>query len=93
MGGYGGGFLSYLRAARPCADNPDPLARRYPHTEHGKNDASTDEQVIRDWWRRWPNAVPSIVTQAGGSPVPAVIARAARLSRSSRTLPLSLPAM
>jgi putative DNA primase/helicase len=46
----------------PVRFNPDPLARKYPLTEHGKNDASLDERVIREWWRRWSNAVPSIVT-------------------------------
>jgi hypothetical protein len=46
----------------PVRFNPDPLARKYPLTEHGKNDATFDERVIRDWWQRWSNAVPSIVT-------------------------------
>jgi putative DNA primase/helicase len=46
----------------PVRFNPDPRARKYPLTEHGKNDASLDEAVIRGWWRRWSNAVPSIVT-------------------------------
>jgi putative DNA primase/helicase len=46
----------------PVRFNPDPRARKYPLTEHGKNDASLDEAVIREWWRRWSNAVPSIVT-------------------------------
>jgi hypothetical protein len=46
----------------PVRFNSDPLARKYPLTEHGKNDASLDERVISEWWRRWPNAVPSIVT-------------------------------
>jgi hypothetical protein len=46
----------------PVRFNPDPLARKYPLTEHGKNDATVHERVIREWWRRWTNAVPSIVT-------------------------------
>jgi hypothetical protein len=46
----------------PVRFNPDPLAKKYPLTEHGKNDASRDAAVIREWWRRWSNAVPSIVT-------------------------------
>jgi putative DNA primase/helicase len=46
----------------PVRFNADPLAKKYPLTGHGKNDASLDERVISEWWRRWPNAVPSIVT-------------------------------
>jgi len=46
----------------PVWFNPDPLARKYPLTKHGMNDASGDAAVIREWWRRWPNAVPSILT-------------------------------
>jgi Bifunctional DNA primase/polymerase, N-terminal len=59
--------LAYARRGWPVfpvRSNRDPLARKYPLTEHGKNDASSDEQVIVGWWRRWPNAVPSIVTGA-----------------------------
>jgi hypothetical protein len=46
----------------PVRFNPDPLARKYPLTAHGMNDATVDEQVIRGWLDRWPNAVPAIVT-------------------------------
>ena len=46
----------------PVRNNPDPAARKVPHTSHGKDDATTDRAVIVDWWRRWPSAVASIVT-------------------------------
>jgi hypothetical protein len=46
----------------PVRFNPDPLARKYPLTAHGKNDATLDPQVIGKWLDRWPNAVPAIVT-------------------------------
>jgi len=46
----------------PVRFNRDPLAKKYPLTPHGRNDASCDPVVIREWWRRWPDAVPSIVT-------------------------------
>jgi len=29
---------------------------KHPRTKHGFKDASSDAGVIRDWWRRWPNA-------------------------------------
>jgi len=46
----------------PVRFNRDPLARKVPHTAHGKDDAVSDVTIIRNWWGRWPNAVPSIVT-------------------------------
>jgi putative DNA primase/helicase len=46
----------------PVRFNSDPLAKKRPWTEHGRNDASADAAIICGWWRRWPNAVPSIVT-------------------------------
>jgi len=30
--------------------------RKEPLTEHGLHDATTDPQVIGDWWSRWPEA-------------------------------------
>ncbi len=35
---------------------------RVPFTEHGQHDASLDASAIGDWWRRWPDAVPVILT-------------------------------
>lgn len=29
---------------------------KHPRTEHGKNDATTDEKLIHSWWTKWPNA-------------------------------------
>ncbi len=46
----------------PCRFNPDPRAKKVPLTAHGMNDAAVDENRIRDWWRRWSNAVPAIRT-------------------------------
>jgi Bifunctional DNA primase/polymerase, N-terminal len=37
-------------------------ARKVPLTEHGLLDAITNEAQIREWWTRWPDAVPSIAT-------------------------------
>jgi hypothetical protein len=42
--------------------NRDPLAKKYPLTPNGMNDATCDERRIREWWRRWSNAVPAILT-------------------------------
>ena len=46
----------------PVRFNPDPLARKYPLTPHGMHDATREANTIRTWWRRWPNAVPAILT-------------------------------
>lgn len=46
----------------PVCFNPDPLAKKYPLTAHGMNDATRDERTILEWWGRWPNAVPAILT-------------------------------
>src|SRR5437588_2026616 len=46
----------------PVRCNPDPNAKKVPHTSHGMNDATRDESVIRKWWTKWPNAVPAILT-------------------------------
>jgi len=44
----------------PC--RPD----KSPYTAHGFKDASTDETVIREWWRRFPDARVGIDTGGGG---------------------------
>jgi len=35
-----------------------------PMTRHGRNDCSTDPEVIRAWWERWPDANVGIATGA-----------------------------
>ena len=44
----------------PC--RPD----KSPYTAHGFKDASTDETVIRAWWRRFPDALVGIDTGGAG---------------------------
>jgi hypothetical protein len=46
----------------PVKYNSDPAAKKYPHTPHGSSDATRHRSIIADWWRRWPNAVPAIIT-------------------------------
>ena len=36
--------------------------QKRPYTPHGCKDAKTDPVVIREWWRRWPNANIGIAT-------------------------------
>jgi putative DNA primase/helicase len=36
--------------------------QKFPLTEHGHLDATTDRAIIERWWARWPNAVPAIAT-------------------------------
>lgn len=45
-------------------DRADPKKHsigKHPRTEHGLRDASTDPDVIRKWWRRWPRANIAVV--------------------------------
>jgi putative DNA primase/helicase len=37
----------------PCRPWPD----KRPLSAHGFKDATTDEEVLRRWWSRWPNAL------------------------------------
>jgi Protein of unknown function (DUF3987)/Bifunctional DNA primase/polymerase, N-terminal len=37
-----------------------------PYTRHGFTDVTTDPNMIRAWWRTWPNAMPAIATGAAG---------------------------
>lgn len=39
----------------PCEEQGNNAKK--PYTEHGFKDASSDEEAIRQWWRRWPNAL------------------------------------
>jgi len=39
-----------------CADRGCPSPAKHPLTEHGKDDATTDPEIIRGWWARWPLA-------------------------------------
>jgi hypothetical protein len=42
-----------------------PRAKR-PLTAHGKDDATSDPRVVREWWARWPNANIGIACRASG---------------------------
>jgi hypothetical protein len=47
----------------PCVNAPTNRERdKKPLTEHGFHDASTDQQIICQWWRRWPNALIGVPT-------------------------------
>jgi Bifunctional DNA primase/polymerase, N-terminal len=54
--------------ADPCP-GPGGCPCKRPLTEHGCLDASTSPQVIRAWWRRWPDANVAIATGAPGPDV------------------------
>jgi putative DNA primase/helicase len=36
--------------------------RKFPLTEHGHLDATTDRAMIEQWWTRWPGGIPAIST-------------------------------
>jgi hypothetical protein len=40
---------------------------KHPRTQHGVDDQSRDETVIRSWWRRWPRANVAIATGRGSN--------------------------
>lgn len=44
-------------AARGVAVFPCQLPKKDPLTKNGFKDGSTDPDVIRRWWSRWPNAI------------------------------------
>ena len=39
-----------------CRDTECADAGKHPRTEHGVNDATSNLDIIRAWWQRWPNA-------------------------------------
>lgn len=39
---------------------------KQPYTQHGFKDASTDPEVIKRWWKKWPNAGVGISTGPAG---------------------------
>jgi hypothetical protein len=57
-------------AARGWPVLPVRPGGKEPLTEHGVLDASTDADVIRGWWSRWPTANVGIAT---GAPGPTVV--------------------
>jgi Bifunctional DNA primase/polymerase, N-terminal len=49
-------LAAYGRPVFPCG------LHKKPHTEHGFQDASTDADIIRTWWRQWPDALVAVPT-------------------------------
>src|SRR4051794_22772050 len=46
-----------------CRDGRDCASPgKHPRLEHGLHDAATDPQLIRTWWRRWPDANVGVAT-------------------------------
>jgi putative DNA primase/helicase len=74
----------------PCNGHKKPL------TENGFKDATTDEKVIRGWWKKWRNANPSVAT-AGlllvdldpGSPWIGIKNRDGSLTASTRAITIT----
>lgn len=42
--------------------NADGKREKTPLTKHGHLDATTDAETVRQWWRRWPKAIPAVPT-------------------------------
>ena len=59
--------VDMLAAALDYAADDWPVfpvgSNKRPLTPHGFKDATTDERVIRKWWKRWPTA--GIATPTG----------------------------
>jgi hypothetical protein len=53
-----GAALQHAERGRPVF----PCNGKYPLTEHGFRDATTDSSVIEAWWSRWPDANVAIRT-------------------------------
>jgi hypothetical protein len=51
-------------AARGVGVLPVQRAGKVPLTRHGVHDASTDPDILRRWWARWPEANVAIATGA-----------------------------
>jgi hypothetical protein len=45
-----------------CGSRNCKNAGKHPRTLHGLKDASTDDAVIRGWWKQWPEANIGIAT-------------------------------
>ena len=56
--------LHGVTASRTCTCGKSDCSSvgKHPRTAHGVKDATTDEAVIRAWWRRWPDANVGIAT-------------------------------
>jgi hypothetical protein len=58
--------MTPLDAARDYVAHGWPIfamsMRKVPLTAHGLSDATLEPAVIREWWRRWPEAVPTLAT-------------------------------
>ncbi|MGH9249512.1 MAG: bifunctional DNA primase/polymerase [Acidimicrobiales bacterium] len=72
-----------LAAARGWASRGVPVlpvrpAEKAPLTVHGVSDASTEAEVVRAWWARWPQANVAIATGARGVDVLDVDVRGAQ---------------
>ena len=59
----------------PCRPDADPCPQpgrcecKAPLTRNGFKDATTGPEIIRSWWRRWPDANVAIATGAPGPDV------------------------
>lgn len=45
-----------IGSACSCGDAACPSVGKHPRTPHGLTDASSDPDVIRQWWDKWPDA-------------------------------------
>jgi putative DNA primase/helicase len=54
--------LGYAGRGWPVCPWASRDGRKWPLTEHGVNDATADEAQLREWWGRWPDALPGLAT-------------------------------
>ena len=52
----------FCSCGKRADDRRDHAPGKHPRTPHGFKDATTDCAVIREWWRKWPNAAVAVRT-------------------------------
>jgi hypothetical protein len=57
-------FIGGTLAGCTCGNRDCGSIGKHPCNQHGLHEPSTDPDVIREWWRRWPFANVGIVTGA-----------------------------
>jgi hypothetical protein len=76
-----------------CGRDDCPSPGKHPRSTHGLTDATTDPEIIRAWWRRWPHANIGLATGTPGGivvlDIDAIRAYVALLNKHAEPSPLT----